>query len=141
MSLGSCAFVLHSHIPYCRGAGMWPHGEEWIHEAAVDTYLPLLGALWDLRQEGVAYRLTVGLTPILIEQLRDPLINEHLVAYLDRLVAAAASDEQQAPSVAGLASIAGLAAGQRAHFEALLVDYQGRFSGDIVGAFKDLQES
>ena len=34
--------------------GRWPHGEEWIHEAATDTYLPLLAALHDLADEGVA---------------------------------------------------------------------------------------
>ena len=27
------ALVLHSHLPYARGAGRWPHGEEWVHEA------------------------------------------------------------------------------------------------------------
>ena len=30
---GAFTFVLHSHLPYARNAGMWPHGEEWIHEA------------------------------------------------------------------------------------------------------------
>jgi len=36
------ALVLHSHLPYVRGAGRWPHGEEWVHEAILGTYLPLL---------------------------------------------------------------------------------------------------
>ena len=26
---GAFTFVLHSHLPYCRLAGRWPHGEEW----------------------------------------------------------------------------------------------------------------
>ena len=43
------ALVLHSHLPYARGAGRWPHGEEWVHEAILGTYLPLLGLLHDLR--------------------------------------------------------------------------------------------
>ena len=29
---GAFTFVLHSHLPYARQAGMWPHGEEWVHE-------------------------------------------------------------------------------------------------------------
>ena len=37
----SC-FVLHGHLPYARRQGQWPHGEEWIHEAASTTYIPLL---------------------------------------------------------------------------------------------------
>ena len=24
--IGAFTFVLHSHIPYCRRAGRWPHG-------------------------------------------------------------------------------------------------------------------
>jgi 1,4-alpha-glucan branching enzyme len=65
MRKGAFTFVLHSHLPYCRRAGRWPHGEEWLHEGAADTYLPLLIALHDLAEEGCPYRLTVGLTPVL----------------------------------------------------------------------------
>ena len=32
---GAFAFMLHSHLPYVRRAGVWPHGEEMVHEAAV----------------------------------------------------------------------------------------------------------
>ena len=39
--LGAFTFVLHSHLPYARQAGMWPHGEEWVHEAIAETYIPL----------------------------------------------------------------------------------------------------
>jgi len=46
---GAFTFVLHSHLPYCRMAGRWPHGEEWLHEAASETYIPLLEALYDLK--------------------------------------------------------------------------------------------
>jgi len=47
MKRGAFTFVLHSHLPYCRQAGRWPHGEEWLHEALAETYLPLLMALYD----------------------------------------------------------------------------------------------
>ena len=72
---GAFTFVLHSHIPYARMAGRWPHGEEWIHEAATDTYLPLLSALHDLAAEGCVYRLTISITPVLAEQLADGIVN------------------------------------------------------------------
>ena len=49
---GAFTFVLHSHIPYARRAGMWPHGEEWLHEAAAETYVPLLSRLSDLAEAG-----------------------------------------------------------------------------------------
>jgi 1,4-alpha-glucan branching enzyme len=92
MKFGGFTFVLHSHLPYCRQAGRWPHGEEWIHEAAAETYLPLLNALYDLRQDRVAYKLTIGITPILTEQLADSLIQHNFVEYLDERITAASTD-------------------------------------------------
>ncbi len=92
MKKGGFTFVLHSHLPYCRQAGRWPHGEEWIHEAAAETYIPLLNALYDLREEKVPFKLTIGITPILTEQLADALIIHNFVEYLDERIAAANKD-------------------------------------------------
>jgi 1,4-alpha-glucan branching enzyme len=91
-ALGAFTFVLHSHLPYARLAGRWPHGEEWIHEAASETYVPLLQTLYDLKEDGVRYRLTVGITPILAEQLADPLVLDHFDQFLDERIEAAQRD-------------------------------------------------
>lgn len=84
MALGSFALVLHSHLPYYRKAGMWPFGEENLYEAIAETYLPLLEALHDLLEEGIQARITLGLTPILLEQLGDA----HCLAGFERYVEA-----------------------------------------------------
>ena len=89
---GAFTFVLHSHIPYCRQAGRWPHGEEWLHEAAAETYIPLLNALYDLVEEGVTPKITIGITPILAEQLADQDIITHFQEYLLEKIAAAEKD-------------------------------------------------
>ncbi|MBC7810511.1 MAG: hypothetical protein H7175_05160, partial [Burkholderiales bacterium] len=91
-ALGAFTFVLHSHLPYARLAGTWPHGEEWIHEAASETYIPLLNTLYDLKEEGIKFKLTVGITPILAEQLADALVLEHFDTYLDLRIEAAKKD-------------------------------------------------
>ncbi|MFW5708578.1 MAG: glycoside hydrolase family 57 protein [Chloroflexota bacterium] len=91
-ALGFFTFVLHSHLPYARLAGRWPHGEEWIHEAASETYIPLLQTLYDLKEDGVKYKLTIGITPILAEQLSDPLVLDHFDQFLDDRIAAAKND-------------------------------------------------
>jgi len=137
---GAFTFVLHSHIPYCRSAGRWPHGEEWLHEAAAETYIPLLRALYDLRDEGVPYRLTIGLTPVLAEQLRDPLINDHLNEYLETRIQAAAQDGSRLRA-AGKADLASLAEYYHAMYSRLLADYRDAFAHDLVGAFGELQKS
>src|ERR671939_1263093 len=79
---GYFTFVLHSHLPYVRRAGRWPHGEEMIHEALAETYLPLLIALDELRADGLSPRVTIGLTPILLEQIADPDVLSSFEEYL-----------------------------------------------------------
>ena len=91
-ALGAFTFVLHSHLPYARLAGRWPHGEEWIHEAASETYIPLLQSLYDLKEEGIKYQATIGITPILAEQLADPLVLDHFDQYLDNQIESAKAD-------------------------------------------------
>ena len=137
---GAFTFVLHSHIPYCRGAGRWPHGEEWLHEAAAETYVPLLSALYDLRAEGVAFAATIGLTPVLVEQLRDPLVNQHFAEYLDQRIRAAASDGDR-HRAAGTTELASLADFYRARYSRVLSEYENRFRRDLMAAFRELQDS
>lgn len=91
-ALGAFTFVLHSHLPYARLAGRWPHGEEWIHEAASETYIPLLQSLYDLKDEGIKFQVTIGITPILAEQLADPLVLDHFDQFLDSKIESAKAD-------------------------------------------------
>src|SRR5689334_7603133 len=92
MATGAFTFVLHSHLPFYRQAGNWPHGEEVLHEAMAETYVPLVALLLDLAERGVPYRLTLGITPILAEQWADPLIQHHFDRYLAEEQAAVADD-------------------------------------------------
>jgi 1,4-alpha-glucan branching enzyme len=137
---GAFTFVLHSHLPYCRMAGRWPHGEEWLHEAISETYVPLLDALYDLRDQGADYHITIGLTPVLTEQLADESVLENAVLYLEEKVAAAAGDVPRFEA-AGDSHMAYLAGWYRDWFQGVLESLQERYQGDIVGAFKSLQDS
>jgi 1,4-alpha-glucan branching enzyme len=86
---GAFTLVLHCHTPYCRRAGRRPQGEQWLHEAAAETLVPLLNALYDLLDEGVMPHVTICLTPILVEQLADGEIIDQFQEYLlDRIAAA-----------------------------------------------------
>jgi 1,4-alpha-glucan branching enzyme len=118
---------------------MWPHGEEWVHEAISETYLPLLDALYDLKEEGIDYRITVSVTPILAEQLDDPLIKEHFETYAgERAMWAAADIDRFAAS--GETTLKGLAAFYRDWYEARLRSFRERYDRDIIGALKRLQD-
>lgn len=73
--------MLHSHLPYVLNHGRWPHGSDWICEAAMETYLPLLGTLQALDAANIASPLTIGFTPVLANQLEHPAFAQELEAY------------------------------------------------------------
>lgn len=138
--MGTFVLALHSHLPYCRGAGRWPHGEEWIHEAVLGTYLPLLVLLHDLRDAGVPYRIVIGLTPILIEQLADRDIKVRTLEYIDDQVLRAEKDDRrftESPDQ-GRAGLANFYVGS---YRRLREAYVTRFGRDLVGAFADLAKT
>jgi 1,4-alpha-glucan branching enzyme len=136
---GAFTFVLHSHLPYARQAGMWPHGEEWVHEAIAETYVPLWTALHDLADEGVDYRVTVSVTPILAEQLSDPLIIEHFLTYAEERSAWAAADIQRFED-AGDQELKELAVHFHHWYSRVLTTFRDRFNKDLLGSLKELQD-
>ncbi|HEY4100715.1 MAG TPA: 1,4-alpha-glucan branching protein domain-containing protein [Gemmatimonadales bacterium] len=73
--------TLHSHLPWVLNHGRWPHGSDWICEAALDSYLPLIAMLEQLEAEHVPAALTLGITPILAAQFADPAFRDELDHY------------------------------------------------------------
>ena len=140
-ALGAFTFVLHSHLPYARLAGRWPHGEEWLHEAASETYIPLLQTLYDLKEAGVNFRLTIGITPVLGEQLADADVIEHFDQYLDTKIESAKKDiiYFAEPETAD-EHLGQLAAWYKNWFEGIKNAFDARFHRDIIGAFRELQD-
>lgn len=88
-SAGDLAIVLHSHMPYVEGFGTYPFGEEWLFDAVVRSYLPVLE---------VARDLTMTVTPVLADQLEDRGAAERLRRFLIEWRIGAA--EADAPEVA-----------------------------------------
>ncbi len=89
---GYVAFVLHSHLPYVVNHGTWPHGLDWLHEAAAETYLPLLRVLGRLEERGLGLKASINLSPILLEQLSHPTFQEGFVEYLEQKIEASRRD-------------------------------------------------
>jgi 1,4-alpha-glucan branching enzyme len=87
---GDLAIVLHSHMPYVEGFGTYPFGEEWLFDAVIRSYLPVLE---------VARDLTLTVTPVLADQLEDPGVAERLRRFLvDWRIGAAEADLEQVPA-------------------------------------------
>lgn len=140
MSSGGFTFVLHTHMPFYRGAGRWPHGEENLHEVMAETYVPLLAALTDLHEAGVPARVTLGITPVLLEQLADELIKEHFVEYVNQEIEGATADIERFEKENNQHFL------YLAHFyldwyRQILSTYIDRFGGDLIGGFRRLQDA
>ncbi len=93
-SLGSLCIVLHGHLPYVLHHGSYPHGEAWLYEAAAETYLPLLDLIGECALMKARPALTIGLTPVLLEQLAHSRFKEGFVVYLRERVARAQDDRR-----------------------------------------------
>lgn len=149
---GAFTFVLHTHLPYARLAGRWPHGEEWIHEAASETYVPLLTTLYDLKEEGVQFKLTIGITPVLAEQLSDDTVLFNFVEYLDNKIEASKNDVAIYSTATSTTEttlegarennehLGYLASWYQNYYETVKSEFLERFNRDIIGAFRQLQD-
>ena len=88
-SVGDLALVLHSHMPYVEGFGTYPFGEEWLFDAVIRSYVPVLG---------VARDLTMTVTPVLADQLEDRGVQQRLVEFCRTYrVDSAKADLEQVP--------------------------------------------
>jgi 1,4-alpha-glucan branching enzyme len=133
--LGALCIVLHGHLPYVLHHGTQPHGEAWLYEAAAETYLPLLDVIGEVAQHRARPALTIGLTPVLLEQLAHERFKSGFVAYLNERAERAAADRREFESK-GEAAFAAQAARWVAwyernleHFERIRRDIPAEFAG------------
>jgi 1,4-alpha-glucan branching enzyme len=79
---GEVALVLHTHLPYVRGHGVWPVGEEWLFQAWGTSWLPVTRLLEDLAARGHREVLTLGVTPLVAHQVADARLARDLGTWL-----------------------------------------------------------
>ncbi|MBN1352460.1 DUF1957 domain-containing protein [candidate division KSB1 bacterium] len=92
--VGYFSFVLHSHLPYVLSHGSWPHGTDWLNEATAETYIPILNCINECIEQGIQPRLTIGISPVLAEQLDDEAFKAGFDAYLQIKIDAALADQK-----------------------------------------------
>src|SRR5580700_5794206 len=93
--LGTLCIVLHGHLPYVLNHGSYPHGEAWLYEAAAETYLPILDMIGECALLKARPALTIGLTPILLEQLAHDRFKVGFVEYLTERALRAHNDRRE----------------------------------------------
>ncbi|HEX7010729.1 MAG TPA: 1,4-alpha-glucan branching protein domain-containing protein [Phycisphaeraceae bacterium] len=93
--IGSFCLVLHGHLPYVLRHGTWPHGEDWLYEAAAETYLPILAMIDECVFFNAMPKLTMGLTPVLLEQLTHEDFKKGFERYLSDRIDRARQDRRE----------------------------------------------
>jgi len=140
LARGAFTFVLHAHLPYVLAHGKWPHGSEMLFECAAESYLPLLQTFDRLVSEGVSPKVTMGLTPVLVEQLTDPDFRAQFPGYMEtRSRVARENREEFRRQKQG--HFADLADTWRKRFLEVKRAFQEDYQGDLVGGFRRLQDA
>jgi 1,4-alpha-glucan branching enzyme len=94
MQTGNYVLVLHTHLPWVLHHGSWPHGEDWLTEAAAECYIPLLNVFNDLLNHGILPKVTIDISPILCEQLEHPDFKIIFDKYCNDKILSAINDER-----------------------------------------------
>ena len=73
MKKGYLVFVLHAHLPFIRHPNYDKVflEENWLNEAILETYLPLIRTFRNLKKESIPFKITMSFTPPLLYMLTD----------------------------------------------------------------------
>ena len=136
---GRFLFVLHSHIPYVMNHGAWPHGEHWLFEAAAETYIPLLKTLRRFQGERRTPAISIGMTPVLVEQLKSEGFRKRFREFLDYKLKLATKDVELLEE-SGDTRMAALAGRWRDFYLDTARVFTDVCHGDIIDAFRKIQD-
>jgi len=139
MSAKYFSLVLHSHIPYVLAHGSWPHGMDWLFEAAAESYLPLLDVFYRLRDEGISANVNVSFTPVLVEQLKNASFASGFKEYLKMKIDIAQKDRAQCEKT-GNTALLDLTSFWQTWYEGLLRNFTETYKEDIISAYGRLQD-
>lgn len=82
---GYVSFVLHAHLPFIHHPESEDYLEEqWLYEAISETYIPLLLSYQKLVDENVDFRITMSMTPPLLNMLSNELLQQRYIKYLKK---------------------------------------------------------
>ncbi|HXH82318.1 MAG TPA: 1,4-alpha-glucan branching protein domain-containing protein [Candidatus Tectomicrobia bacterium] len=131
------SLVLHTHLPMVVNHGRWPHGSDWLNEAAFECYLPLLETAHRLVADGISPKWTINLSPVLTEQLASPEFQKELAFYYENVRRACADSRehftrQHEPHIVALTHF-------WEEFYERMWELHRRIGGDIPGTFAELQ--
>ncbi|OAA30418.1 glycoside hydrolase [Kosmotoga arenicorallina S304] len=137
MSKGYFVLMLHAHLPYVNHPDFPEFMEEkWLFEAISETYLPLLRVFRKLKQDNIPYKITMSITPPLMEMLSNRDLKRKYLSHISKLIELSEKEVKRTadehPKKHKMAKF------YLEDFKALKELYES-INGDIVSAFMEFQ--
>jgi 1,4-alpha-glucan branching enzyme len=139
MHKGYLCIVLHAHLPYMRHPEHDYFLEEnWLYEAMTETYIPLLDVFERLINDDIDFKITLSLSPPLVEMFNDGLLRARYKRYLGQLIHLT---EQEVHRTKGDIHFGPIARMYRERFRRIRYLFENIYRNDLVGAFRALQDT
>ena len=136
---GYLLLLLHAHLPYIRYPEHEQHLEEvWLHEAIIESYIPLLNVFDDLLNDKTDFRITLSVTPSLLEMLSDKLLMTRFQEYLDSRIELSESERSRTRSEPELGRLAKMYHDRFLKTKRLFED---TYRKDLISAFRSISLS
>src|SRR5262249_52348069 len=117
--------------------GRWPHGSDWLCEAAFECYLPLLEVIHRLVADGISPKWSINLSPILVEQLASPEFQKELAFYRENVQRACAESREHFTREGQHAVVKLTPFGEEVYER--IWEVRRRVGGDVSGPFGAVQ--
>ena len=88
------SYRCNSRCKHCLYACSPSWSADWLSEAACETSLRLLRIFRGMMADGIAPKVTIGISPVLTEQLADDVFKTGLIEYIDLKIDAAHENEK-----------------------------------------------
>ncbi|MBN2253966.1 MAG: DUF1957 domain-containing protein, partial [Kosmotogaceae bacterium] len=93
MGKGRFILMLHAHLPFINHPDFPSFMEErWLFEAITETYIPLLQGFKRLKRDGVNFKVTMSITPPLMEMLANKDLQKKYLNYLSSSIELAGNE-------------------------------------------------
>ncbi|MBF0458361.1 MAG: DUF1957 domain-containing protein [Nitrospirae bacterium] len=130
--------VLHCHLPFVKHPEYDYFLEEhWLFEALFETYLPLLMRLKRFEADGVDFRLTVSLSPPLVEMLVDEYLMGLFIRYMDRLTELSQKEMNRVKNDSGMLNVAEF---YNKRFIEIRTFFTGELNGNVLNGYKHFSD-
>lgn len=139
MHKGYLILILHAHLPYIRHPEHEYFLEEnWLYEAITESYMPLIDVFDRLLNDNIDFRITLSLSPTLVEMFNDSFLRERYLRYINNLIELS---EKELLRNRGDISFEPLARMYNNRFKRVKFLYEESCKKDLTAAFRRLGET